>query len=364
MGAIDDETRKGAQSAYAHTSTVNQTRFQTTQAIKREVQTSFFGRVDKCESKEETTGATYVSVTPMTAQTDAEGNKLEMVSIPKLPFVRHQQGIAAFVLDPVPGDLGIISVVKHDISNIKQGVTEPQPPASARAFSQSDGVYVGAVHTKVPTNHITLRQDDTLYSRCPQGYEWETDKTIQETAGEDRIIELGRDKSETIGQNYTQEVGKDSNTTVQGNWTLTVNQDGTATITGNFTGTIQGDATLTVQGNATVSVNGDLTASVQGAANATVQGAVNVTTSSTATLKATAITLDAPETTITGNLSLAGNLSAGGGGGGGGTGTFTGSVVAQQTITGEQDVVGHGISLKDHTHGGVESGPSSTGRPQ
>ena len=68
MGAIDDETRQGAQTAYASTSMVNQTRFQTTQAIKREVQTSFLARIDKCESAEETTGATYVSLTPITAQ--------------------------------------------------------------------------------------------------------------------------------------------------------------------------------------------------------------------------------------------------------------------------------------------------------
>lgn len=376
MGAINDNNRQGSQNPFSATSVVNQTRFQTTQALKQEVQTSYLARVDKCESKEETTGATYVSVTPLTSQTDAEGNMLEMVSLPKLPFVRVQQGIAAFVLDPVPGDIMVMSVCKHDISKIKEGVTEPAPANSTRNFSQSDSVAVGAVHTKTPTNHITLRQDDTLYSRCPQGYEWETDKTIKETALEDRIIELGRDKTEHIGQNQTLNVDKDQTCTVQGkrtitveqdcthtingnkettvaqNWTLTVNQDGTVTITGNFTGSIQGNASLSVQGN--------LSASVQGSLTAEAQGAVSISTSAAATIKASSVTIDAPETTITGNLSLGGNLSAGGGGGGG-QGTFNGSLVSKQTITGEQDVVTGGISLKSHIHGNGNEGNPTTG---
>ncbi|MXV43901.1 hypothetical protein GS501_02390 [Saccharibacter sp. 17.LH.SD] len=34
------------------------------------------------------------------------------------------------------------------------------------------------------------------------------------------------------------------------------------------------------------------------------------------------------------------------------------------SITATQDVVGDGISLKNHTHGGVKNGPSNTGKPQ
>lgn len=384
MGAINDNNRQGSQDPFSATSSVNQSRFQTKQALKQEVQTSYLARIDKCESKEETSGASYVSATPLAAQTDAEGNKLEMVSLPKLPHVRYQQGIAAFIVDPVPGDIMVMSVCKHDISKIKQGVTEPAPANSTRNFSMSDSVAVGAVHTKTPTNHITLRQDDTLFSRCPQGYEWQTDKTIKETALEDRIIELGRDKTEHIGQNQTLNVDKDQTCTIQGNrtvtvekdsthtingqrtetiakdsthtingnqsttvaqsWTLTVNQDGTATITGNFTASIQGNATISVQGNL----------------DASAQGSVSITSASSATIKATSVTIDAPTTTITGNLSLGGNLSAGSGGGGG-QGTFNGSLVSKQTITGQQDVVAGSISLKSHIHGNGNEGNPTTG---
>lgn len=368
MGAINDDNRQGSQDPFSVTSPVNQTRFQTNQALKQDVQTSYLARIDKCESTEETSGASYVSATPLTAQTDAEGNKLEMVSLPKLPHVRYQQGIAAFIVDPVPGDIMVMSVCKHDISKIKQGVTEPAPANSTRNFSMSDSVAVGAVHTKTPTNHITLRQDDTLFSRCPQGYEWQTDKTIKETALEDRIIELGRDKTEHIGQNQTLNVDKDQTCTIQGNRTVTVEKDSTHTINGNqsttvaqsWTLTVNQDGTATITGNFTASIQGNATISVQGNLDASAQGSVNITSASSATIKASSVTIDAPTTTITGNLSLGGNLSAGSGGGGG-QGTFNGSLVSKQTITGQQDVVAGSISLKSHIHGNGNEGNPTTG---
>lgn len=42
---------------------------------------------------------------------------------------------------------------------------------------------------------------------------------------------------------------------------------------------------------------------------------------------------------------------------------ITGDVTVTGTITASNDVVGGGISLKTHTHGGVQSGGSQTGAP-
>jgi len=44
--------------------------------------------------------------------------------------------------------------------------------------------------------------------------------------------------------------------------------------------------------------------------------------------------------------------------------TISGDVDVNGTVTASTDVIGGGISLKDHTHGGVQSGGSSTGAPQ
>lgn len=43
---------------------------------------------------------------------------------------------------------------------------------------------------------------------------------------------------------------------------------------------------------------------------------------------------------------------------------ITGDVNVTGTITASEDVVGDGISLKSHTHGGVQAGSAQTGNPQ
>lgn len=86
---------------------------------------------------------------------------------------------------------------------------------------------------------------------------------------------------------------------------------------------------------------------------------VNTTTatvnaSATATIKTGAATIDAPTTHVTGALKVDGMITGGGGlaiSGGGGA-----------TVKG--DVVADGISLKGHTHSGVQPGGGNTGAPQ
>ena len=55
---------------------------------------------------------------------------------------------------------------------------------------------------------------------------------------------------------------------------------------------------------------------------------------------------------MTGNLAIVGNI------------TVTGNITATGTITGQVDVIGGGISLKNHKHGGVAAGSALTGVAQ
>jgi len=43
---------------------------------------------------------------------------------------------------------------------------------------------------------------------------------------------------------------------------------------------------------------------------------------------------------------------------------INGNVAISQTLTAQSDVIGSGISLKNHTHNGIKPGPGSTGPPQ
>lgn len=101
----------------------------------------------------------YVSALSMVCQTDAQGNTVAPAVIPQLPYHRYQGGRAAVIIDPAPGDLGLAVFAQKDVSNVKQGTTEPQQPGSFRNFDMSDGYYFGGVLNGKPEVLLELKQD-------------------------------------------------------------------------------------------------------------------------------------------------------------------------------------------------------------
>lgn len=94
---------------------------------------------------------------------------------------------------------------------------------------------------------------------------------------------------------------------------------------------------------------------------ATVGGTLTATAGGAATLKAASVKIDAPTVEITGALKVA-NLITGTGGmaiSGGSGAAVTGDI----KVSGG-DVTADGISLQSHTHGGVQGGSGTTGKPQ
>lgn len=101
-----------------------------------------------------------------------------------------------------------------------------------------------------------------------------------------------------------------------------------------------------------VSTPKNLTAAVGGNFDATVTG--------TSKIKTQALTIDSPDTTVTGNLTVQKLITGTGGmtiSGGDGA-----SVDGSLTTTG--DVTAGNISLQNHTHTGVQPGSGNTGQPQ
>lgn len=305
----DNEDYVGVRSQYAATSETNQADYQIKQKL-REVYTNFVGIIQECEGQEEQSGATYVTVTPAVQQTDGQNNAMQAAPIYKSPYGRYQCGIAAVIIDPVPGDKFLCCAPKNDSSGITSETETPQAPASLCEFNQSNSISAMPILTKTPENWIVLRQDKTRESYAPEGIKDRTDQDNEQEIGQNLIINVGN------------------------NCTITIGADESISIQGNFTGSISGNANLTVGGSLTANVGGS------------------------ATLSASSITLDAPTVTCTGNMTIAGSLSQGGGGGG--SATFAGTVTAQGTVTSNSDVQSNGISLTGHTHTGVHgetSGP-------
>lgn len=103
-----------------------------------------------------------VDVQPIINMMSADGTTWEYGPLFKLPYSRLQGGASAVILDPQPGDIGLVSFVSRDISVAKsaagraqlQGDARGVPPGSARQFDISDGVYVGGILNAAPTAYV------------------------------------------------------------------------------------------------------------------------------------------------------------------------------------------------------------------
>ena len=116
-------------------------------------------------------------------------------------------------------------------------------------------------------------------------------------------------------------------------------------VEGNETTTIKGTSSLTVDGDRTANYNANETNKVSSNKNETI-GSNWTVKSGNIQYTADNLSVTAPQSSFSGNVSIGGNLSCGGGRArSGGIGTFAGTVIASS------DCIGGGISLKGHTHG-------------
>lgn len=177
MGAadIDEKNKRPLHGVYAGNSDYNATNQQIEARLQR-IETMFLGRVDSCQSSG-VAGSKTVCATPMSQMIDGNGNAYASPSYPSLPHYRIQQGTAAIIMNPRPGDIGVFVCSKRDISNVSQG-KQPGPPGSTRSFSPSDAVMVGSIHTQVPTYYIDFTDQDKILIHAPAGVTIESDTAV------------------------------------------------------------------------------------------------------------------------------------------------------------------------------------------
>ena len=174
----EDTTRTSNRKLNSGASEYNAISFLVEQMIKGMVNTAIPVRVDSCTKPGAGGAAGYVSATPLVQQRGADGNGLMPVSLPQLPYYRVQAGAAAVVLDPQPGDVGFAVFAQQDISNIKEGTSEPVQAGSFRCFDQSDGVYLGGilgagapetyVHLDPEKGEVTVKAPTKITIDAPQ----------------------------------------------------------------------------------------------------------------------------------------------------------------------------------------------------
>lgn len=229
---MSDKENRGLRDPFTLASQYNQLEFIIERKIREMINTSALVRVDGCTSAGPDAPVGTVSATPLVCQTDAQGNALPMASIPRMPHARVQGGIAALIIDPVPGDMGVACFCKSDSSTVGPGTAEPQRPGSFRAFDQADGMLVATVGNKAPEVWIEIKQDKTVIIHAPEGCTIETDKDVTVKAGQSVIISAARGITLDAPQ-----------TTVTGNFTATGEKGDDFSMTG--TVALQGSLTST-----------------------------------------------------------------------------------------------------------------------
>jgi hypothetical protein len=110
-----------------------------------------------------------VDVLPLVTQISGKGEAIQPTTLYKLPYMRYHAGIAAVILDPVPGDIGLACFASKDCSTVKTGTSEPQQPGSFRGNSMANGFYIGGFLNKAPSTFIELKQSGEIVVTAPGG---------------------------------------------------------------------------------------------------------------------------------------------------------------------------------------------------
>ena len=157
-GQITDYNKRGIGDIYQATSPFNANNQQIASNIQK-INTVFLAKIISV-STEGTEGTKTVMAQPLICQIDANGNALPSPKLVEIPHYRVQAGTGAFVINPHVGDIGVFVCAKRDKSNIKNGVNDPQTPASFRSFDLADSIMIATIHTETASTYIYIDPDN------------------------------------------------------------------------------------------------------------------------------------------------------------------------------------------------------------
>lgn len=165
-GQITDNNKRGIGDIYQATSPFNANNQQIASNIQK-INTVFLAKIISV-STAGVGGTKTVTAQPLICQIDANGNALPSPKLVEIPHYRVQAGTGAFVINPHVGDIGVFVCAKRDISKIKNGVNDPQTPASFRSFDLADSIMIATIHTETASTYIYIDPDSgTIEIKAP-----------------------------------------------------------------------------------------------------------------------------------------------------------------------------------------------------
>lgn len=114
---------------------------------------AFFIELVQVEAIRGTAPNLVVDVLPLVTRTDPSGAMIQNSQIFNVPVFRLQRGNSAVIMNPVPGDIGMIAVCDRD-NSIARANRKQSIPGSKRTHSKSDALYLGGFLNQQPTESV------------------------------------------------------------------------------------------------------------------------------------------------------------------------------------------------------------------
>ncbi len=115
-------------------------------------------QVMSCTNNGGLSKAGTVNVKPLVNQIDGAGNAVPHGVLYQCLYFRMQGGVNAVIMDPQPGDIGVMVFCDRDISSVIANALAGNPPASnpgsRRRYDMADGIYIGGVLNNVPQQYV------------------------------------------------------------------------------------------------------------------------------------------------------------------------------------------------------------------
>ncbi|WP_048996446.1 hypothetical protein [Burkholderia multivorans] len=143
---------KGTQDPTSSTSEFNAYSFLIRQILSQ-ISTATLVQVKSVTNSGGVTPVGFVDVLPLVNQLDGYNNAVPHGLIHNVPYFRIQGGTNAVIIDPQVDDIGICVFADRDISSVKANKAQANP-GSKRRFDMADGLYIGGVLNRTPTQYV------------------------------------------------------------------------------------------------------------------------------------------------------------------------------------------------------------------
>lgn len=137
------------------------------QLLLQKVQTCTLVEVISCTNNGELSPIGRVSVQPCVNQMTGNRQSVPHGEIFNLLYSRISGGDNAVIMDPSPGDIGLMAFCSRDISGVVAN-EGPANPGSFRVFDWADGIYtMGVPLGKMPTQYVRFSDTDGIVVVSP-----------------------------------------------------------------------------------------------------------------------------------------------------------------------------------------------------